>query len=992
MKAPLAISIFIVSLCQVGVSQPYFQQEVNYKLSVSLNDVNHTLSGFESIQYINHSPNVLKFMYFHLWPNAYKDNSTALAHQLIENGLSDFYFTRPDERGFIDSIDFRVDGETIKWNMDWFASDICKLFLNDPLYPGDTIIVSTPFYVKIPGSFSRFGHVGQSYQITQWYPKPAVYDRNGWNQMSYLDQGEFYSEFGMFDVSITLPANYVVGATGDLMTQKEIGWLEKKCSDSMLVENFPASDTVLKTLRYRQDNIHDFAWFADKRYHVEKGEVELNGGKKVTTWVMYTKKEAYLWKHSIEFVNDAVRYYSDLYGNYPYNNCTAVYGAMKTSGAMEYPTIAVVGDAPTISLLENWIVHEVGHNWFYGIMGFNERRYPYLDEGINTFSDFRYMMRKYPGLKFSDMVPTLTNFGRILNMDKLPAGSYYQDIYLTSARNNADQPLNLTGEAYTAFNYGSIVYYKTALAFNYLLQYLGEKKFNHIMGQFCNEWKFKHPGPEDLQKAFESDCKMDLSWFFKDLTGTRNKIDYALKRMGSDKVLVKNTGQIASPVSLTAIKQDGSKETKWYPGFSGKQWLGINTEKAKKIRLFDDIWLPELNGKNNMLNTHGSLKWMEPLNIRLIQVLENQEETRIGVLPSVGWNNYNKLLLGIIFYSPLIPRQTLEYQLMPMVALGNHDVAGVGRVVLNLRGFSFLQGLQLIGDARRFGYDIYNGNSYNRLKGEMVFTFRNVIARSPVLNTLKFALVTADEVAVFHELTLFEKYFLTMDASHSNRNILNPHTELFNVEVNNDYVKSSLEFNYSHAMKYDGNAIHIRFYASCFIKKTSDFPDFYEINLSGASGLEDYKYDHLYLGRFEDIRDPNRQRFLSQQFVISEGGFISYNPYAKSDKWLATLGITVKAPVVPLFVFANAGTYAGAGSNSLMVSGNVINSSSIAFEMGVMINLGNVIRVYFPFVTSPDIRKVNELYTNNGMESIRYIIDLNALNPFRIRNRLINRL
>ena len=159
--------------------------------------------------------------------------------------------------------------------------DICKLILNNPLKPGESIKISTPFFVKIPnGRFSRLGHVDQSYMITQWYPKPAVFDQNGWHPIPYLSQGEFYSEFGSFDVSITLPSNYTVGATGDLQNQDEIIRLNKlaeitknisEFSDEM---TFPKSNSKNKTLRYIQNNIHDFAWFADKRYHVLKGEVK----------------------------------------------------------------------------------------------------------------------------------------------------------------------------------------------------------------------------------------------------------------------------------------------------------------------------------------------------------------------------------------------------------------------------------------------------------------------------------------------------------------------------------------------------------------------------------------------------------------------------------------------------------------------------------------------------------------------------------------------
>ena len=142
-------------------------------------------------------------------------------------------FKDPELKGYIDSLDFKVGSKTVQWNLLPGQPDICKLILNEPLCPGDTIIITTPFHVKIPkGVTSRLGHIGESYQISQWYPKPAVYDKTGWHQMSYLDQGEFYSEFGSFDVSITLPDNYTVGATGTSRMKTEMERLDKLAADT----------------------------------------------------------------------------------------------------------------------------------------------------------------------------------------------------------------------------------------------------------------------------------------------------------------------------------------------------------------------------------------------------------------------------------------------------------------------------------------------------------------------------------------------------------------------------------------------------------------------------------------------------------------------------------------------------------------------------------------------------------------------------------------
>ena len=218
----LAISFFLLS--SFSIAQNYFQQEVNFIINVKLDDVKNEFTADEKIEYINNSPSELTFIYMHLWPNAYKDNTTALYKQLLEEGNTQFYYAKEDEKGYIDQLDFKINGEIATWELLKDSIDICKLYLNKPLKSGEKIDITTPFHVKIPsGKISRMGNIGQSYQITQWYPKPAVFDNNGWNYIPYLTQGEFYSEFGTFDVSITLPKNYVLGATGDMVDgEKEL--------------------------------------------------------------------------------------------------------------------------------------------------------------------------------------------------------------------------------------------------------------------------------------------------------------------------------------------------------------------------------------------------------------------------------------------------------------------------------------------------------------------------------------------------------------------------------------------------------------------------------------------------------------------------------------------------------------------------------------------------------------------------------------------------
>ncbi|MEO7835254.1 MAG: hypothetical protein ABIR50_08035, partial [Ginsengibacter sp.] len=324
------ICILYCRLTDANCQENYFQQEVNYTIEVTLNDINNTLDGFEMINYTNHSPDTLNYIWFHLWPNAYKNDRTAFSEQLLQLGRTDFYFSDEEQRGYINRLDFKVDGATASLEDHPLYIDVAKLILPKSLLPGQTIKITTPFHEKIPFNFSRGGYVDDTYQITQWYPKPAVYDNDGWHPMPYLDQGEFYSEFGNFKVRIILPEKYKVAATGSLIAEEKSdkkikiesvssqqpkktlpskrvykGVLNKKEQQVKAIASeietigSPASGTTMKTLTYEQNKVHDFAWFANEHFIVKTDTMQLRSGKIIQVNAYYTPEGKDVWKNSI---------------------------------------------------------------------------------------------------------------------------------------------------------------------------------------------------------------------------------------------------------------------------------------------------------------------------------------------------------------------------------------------------------------------------------------------------------------------------------------------------------------------------------------------------------------------------------------------------------------------------------------------------------------------------------------------------------------------
>ncbi|HEY4797599.1 MAG TPA: M1 family metallopeptidase, partial [Bacteroidia bacterium] len=759
--------IFTLSLSLLAISfilkaqneKAYFQQEVRYKINVALDDKKNDLNADETLEYINNSPDELTFIWFHIWPNAYKNNYTPLAKQLIASGNKKFYFASADERGYIDKLDFKVNGQSVKTEAGE-SIDICKLILNEPLKPGGKITITTPFHIHIPiGVFSRLGHIGQQYQITQWYPKPSVYDKYGWHPIPYLNQGEFYSEFGSYDVSITLPKNYVLGATGTMVNgDEETAWLYKKAEETKTIEKynprdtaFPASSSEMKTLRFTAQNVHDFAWFTDKRYHVLHDEVTLPHSKnKVDTWVMYTNMYGDLWKKGAKYVSDAVYYYSLWNGDYPYPHATAVDGALSAGGGMEYPMITVIGPANNDETLDRVIAHEVGHNWFYGILGSNERDHAWMDEGINSFNENRYMKTKYP----PDSVKTSTkakigglnvDLGKLIGAKGMDETVLFDLGYRFNAVQKKDQPVDLTSAEYTTVNYGTIVYGKTAVILAYLQAYLGTEMYDKCAQAYFEKWKFHHPYPPDIKKVYEEVSGKNLSWFFDTMIPTTKQVDYGIcsAKKGSDgqyNVKVSNKGKIVSPFSISSIKDGKIVSTQWYDGFAGKNNINFSSNgDFDHLKIDAQNAIPDINRQNNTLKMKGLCKKAEPFNLHMMGLVHNPDKTQLFWMPVMGWNNYNKFMLGAVFYNNVIPEKKLEWQIMPMYGFGNKDLAGGAALHYNIHFNKIFQTVRIGGTVERYAYSNagLDNLNFNKATPELYLEFRKKHLNSPLKQSIR---------------------------------------------------------------------------------------------------------------------------------------------------------------------------------------------------------------------------------------------------------------
>ncbi|MGB3008114.1 MAG: M1 family metallopeptidase [Chitinophagaceae bacterium] len=879
----------------------YWQQEVNFTIDVSLNDKENTLTGFEKIEYINNSPDTLKFIWFHLWPNAYKNDKTAFSDQLLENGNTSFYFSGKDEKGYINRLDFKVDNTTALTEDHPQHIDIIKILLPAPLPPRQRINITTPFHVKLPHNFSRGGHDGQSYQLTQWFPKPAVYDKNGWHPMPYLDQGEFYSEFGSFEVNISVPKNYVVAATGELQDSQEKEWLKSRAGYNWeeikqkvkttggqfktTYQLYPESSTAFKTLKYKQTNVHDFAWFADKRFIVNYDTCRLSSGKIIEVFSYYTSKEKAVWQISVTYSKEAVRHYSTLVGEYPYNIVQVVQGPKSFGGGMEYPTITVLSPVKDSRQLNNIIVHEIGHNWFYGILGTNERKYPWMDEGINSFYEATYRQIKEPKLN-----------------DHLQ-----QSLLETYTTEKKDQPINTSSENFSENNYALIAYYKSSKWVSWLEKYLGTSVFNQAMQEYFRLWKFKHPQPVDFKKTLE--------------TSTGKNLDDA----------------------FTFLSKKGNLPGNEKKGFAIqgplKFFSGINNNKKNTI-----TWLPAIG-----LNTYDKLM----AGIALTNL--GLPLTRFQFFFAPMYATGSKRVTGMGF---------MNYRFFPESFFQKIDLGVSGSSFTNDR-FTDNDGNKTFLGFTKFvpGIRLTLKEKTPRSTFHRYLQFRSFLFSEDGLRFYRDTVITGIDTSILNKYrTLTSKRTLNqLQFVIENNRALYPYRGEIKAEQAKDFIRTTFTGKYFFNYPKEGG-LNVRLFAGKFFyigskTNTKQFAtDRYHLNMTGANGYEDYTYSDYFVGRnkFEGAS--------SQQIMERDGAFkvrtdLLADKVGKTDDWLIVANFSTSIPSsinplsllpikIPLKIFADIGTNASSWKQNA-------ETDRFIFDAGLHIPIfKETVNIYIPLLYS----------------------------------------
>lgn len=537
----------------------YWQQRADYRIDVTLDPATDLVTGSETITYHNNSPDALPYLWMQVEQNICARNSvTNQLHQpplVFQDATFDFSCQGFEGGDSLESV--RVNGAAARYTV--FGTTM-RIDLARPLAAGAVATIAIKWRFRVPPyGAGRMGHDGTLYELGQWYPRMCVYDDvKGWNHEPYIGAGEFYLEYGSFRVNVTLPASYIVSATGRLLnpletlTPTERARLARaRLSDTTIAiisaaeAGTPRTRPRMKgtmTWRFAADSVRDFAIAAAPNWRWDASGYD---GILIHS---YYRPDATLWPEANRIARHAIRYYSEQWLRYPYPHASAIEGPI---AGMEYPMMTFDPTGPDRLDLAWTIAHELGHQWTPMLIGSNERLYPWMDEGFNTFIDLGNAASYFAGTAYGDSIEV-----------------HPLHLYPLHAILGAEQPLITNPvESHDLFWTG---YQKPALMMQTLrYQVLGKARFDAAFRAYLKAWEFKHPTPADFFRLMRDESGRELGWFWNDWIYTVNRPDQAVTAItnadSGSSVTLENKGTMQLPLYLKLTYADGSTETDTLP-------------------------------------------------------------------------------------------------------------------------------------------------------------------------------------------------------------------------------------------------------------------------------------------------------------------------------------------------------------------------------------------------------------------------------------------
>ena len=539
-------------------STTYWQQHVDYKMEVAMDVKTYQYKGNQELVYTNNSPDTLRKVYYHLFNNAFqpgsemdariqsiKDPDSRMVNKVKVDGKevkeSRIKTLKPNEIGYLRISNFKQDGVVATAKE---VGTILEVTLAKPILPHSKTTFTLDFEGQVPVQIRRSGRnnaEGIELSMTQWYPKIAEFDFEGWHADPYIAR-EFHGVWGNFDVKITIDKNYILGGSGYLLNKNEIGY---GYQDEGVVVTLPKKTKTL-TWHFNAPMVHDFAWAADKNYIHDV----VKGPNDVDLHFLYKNDSKIIenWKKAEPKIVAIMALFNKTVGDYPYKQYSIIQGG---DGGMEYAMCTLILGQGALDGLVGLIAHEMGHSWFQHILASNESKHGWMDEGFTSYLE--------------DFATNEIAENKVEN----PFTGAYKG-YFSMVNSGKELPQGTHADRFDENRVYSITSYSKGEIFLTQLSYLiGKENLDKTLRRYYQEFKFKHPTPNDIKRTAERVSGAELDWYLTDWTKTTNTIDYGIKEVkenaGQTTVVLERIGRMPMPIDVLVEYTDGTKESFYIP-------------------------------------------------------------------------------------------------------------------------------------------------------------------------------------------------------------------------------------------------------------------------------------------------------------------------------------------------------------------------------------------------------------------------------------------
>jgi hypothetical protein len=905
------------------------------RIFAALNAETNEIKIQQETVFYNKSERILNEVYFHNWPNAYKDKQTPLAKRFIENYSKIFHFTNDKHRGNTTINGISVNYDIANFEITEENPDFLKVVLHEPLKPKDSVKIAITYLVKIPNDkFTKYGVNDLEYNLRYWYLTPAIFDTK-WKLYNNLDLDDLYIDYTDYNISFKVPKDYEL--TSDLIGSYFV-------KDS--IKSYGLSGKKRFDIELNISKINNFTDYTFDGQTISSNITSEDLNYDVKSSIL--KREFYFIKTFLGFYPHDKIVLSQLeYDKNP------VYGFNQLPSFLAAYNNAFEWDIKLFKVLSKEYIDQ--------LFLFNKREDYWLANGLHNYLMIKYVEKYYPEVKAIGNISKLWGV-KSFSISKINFNEKYHFVYQFAARKNLDQALETRADSLSNFNRKVANCYKAGLGIKYLENYIDDASVSSLIWNFSYANSGKQVKSEQFLNYLKQKTEKDLSWFENDYLKTNKKIDYTIKKIteknDSLEIIITNNRNFTAPIQLYGIQDKEIKFKKWLTGIDSLTTITIPKNGFNKLSLNYESQLPEYNLRNNWKDLDKKI-FNRPLQLKFLKDIEDTYYNQLFYTPVYRFNYYDGLVLGMAFSNKTLLKKSVNYKITPSYSTKSNTLSGSASFQ-----YEYLPENETI---NRFAVGI-SGSSYHYAK-DLTYTSINPYA---LLEFRRKSLRDVSSKALVASFTLVDREKSPIQTQHVETNKYNVFSLGFGyskpailddvrfstgLQVSNKFSKLSLTGRFR-KLTNSNRQFDFRFFAGAFLRNETE-TNYFDFALDRPS---DYLFQYNYLGRSET------SGFFSQQIIINEGGFKSKLPVSYANQWLSTLNISVG-------LWRWLEVY-----NDVGFVKNRNEKVYFAHENGVRLNfIQDILEVYFPFHSNLGWELTAPQYSSK----IRFVL---VIKPKRIYN------